>query len=158
MLKNQLDVCNGTIKKEELITLINKEKINEAIYSNDSVVNSFGNSQKVCDSFLRNLAQGTHITIVSNTRKDERHIYFDRFNLLQQQTYEIICFPNTSYIDKVVFCISDIRYDFEKKQIIVTCSLLPSGTRPINQDFMSRTEYLSDENKLIICIGHEAKT
>ena len=157
LLKNQLDVCNGTIKKEELITLINKEKINEAIYSNDPVVNSFGNSQKVCDSFLKYLAQGTHITIVSRTRKETKEIIFDGFNLLEHQTYEIIGLSNASYIDKVIFCISDIEYNFEEEQIIVACSLLPTGTRPIDQSFLSRTEYLSDENKLIICIDSEMK-
>ena len=144
-----------TISKKELVELINKENTTKALYINKSIRNSFGNSPKTCDSFLGKLAKGTCVTIATKTKKEDKKMFFDELHLLQNQTYEILGISDKSYVNKVVFCVGDIEYNFEKEQITVECSLIPNGIQLINQDFMSRTEYLTDENKLIITIGTE---
>lgn len=155
LLIKQLTVCEGTIGKKELVELINKENTTKALYTNKSIRNSFGNSPKTCDSFLGKLAKGTCVTIATKTKKEDKKMFFDELHLLQNQTYEILGISDKSYVNKVVFCVGDIEYNFEKEQITVECSLIPNGIQLINQDFMSRTEYLTDENELIITIGTE---
>ena len=151
-LQKQLEVCRGLIKKDELIKLVNKEKIYEAISTNSPTKNSFGNASSVCNAFLNNLSKGTNITIVSKTKKEAKSLLFDSFRQSQSQTYEIAVVPGSSFINKIIFGIENIEYDYGKGQVVVNCSQSLHNEQFDDQGFMSQTAYLNEENEIVISI------
>ena len=149
-LTKQLEVCNGTINKNELMSMINKEKTNEALTLYQPVKNSFGNGTTVCEDFLSKFAKGTNIEIFSTSDKSVS-IKYDGFVNSGNNVYQIKGDVN-SFFKQIVFAVQDIEYDTVRKTIVVKCSNLDHDEEVQNASFVNQILFLNEENRIEITI------